>query len=118
MSLEIFFDTISNFVPGVPRGTDAAISRLNPDKIYLENVRSALGVSSQRALDICEAAVRQGLFQRGVEVACPDGAIAASADTESGLPAHVRCWMEDEGHLEEVEIQTDTLPKIAFYRLK
>jgi hypothetical protein len=114
-----FFDTISKIVPGDPlAGRKEAIARLNPDKIYLENVRSALGVSSGRAQQIVETAVRQGLFERFVEVVCPDGAVAATARTESELPQKVRCWTHDGDNLEEVELATSTLPKVTFYRLK
>jgi len=114
-----FFDTISKIVPGDPlAGKEEAIARLNPDKIYLENVRSALGVSSGRAQQICDTAVRQGLFESFVEVVCPGGTVAASARTESELPQRVRCWTEEGGNLEEAELATSTLPKVTFYRLK
>jgi len=93
------------------------LSRLNPDKFYIENVRSILGVSHVAAVQICEAAVRQGLFERRVEVVCPDGAVAASADTEANLPETVRCWHEEEGLLEPEELPTKQLEKTTFYRL-
>lgn len=95
----------------------AALCELNPDKFYLENVRSMLGVSHQRAMDLCEAAVRQGVFSRRVEVMCPDGAVAASADTESQLPPTVHCWTHEHDHLEEVELPTTSLTRIVSYSL-
>ena len=117
LSLTKFLDTISKFLPGDPLfgGNAEAIASLNPDKIYLENVRNALGVSSSKAQLICETAVRQGLFDRYIEVVCPDGAVAASAHTESELPETVHCWMEHEGQLEEVQLATKALPKTTFY---
>ena len=93
------------------------LSSLNPEKIYIENVRSVLGVSYSSATRICETAVRQGLFKRYIEVKCPDGAVAASADTEAQLPETVRCWTETDGHLEEAEFSTESLAKTTFYRL-
>jgi hypothetical protein len=112
-----FFDSISKMVPGDPlSGRVEAIAKLNPDKIYVENVRSALGVSTGKAQQICETAVRQGVFDRYVEVLCPDGAVAACAKVESQLPAKVSCWTEREGELEEVEIPTNALAKTTFYR--
>ena len=92
------------------------LARLNPDKFYIENVRSILGVSHASAVRICETAVRQGLFERRVEVKCPDGAVAASADSERNLPEMVKCWHEDDGHLEAEELPTKTLEKTTFYR--
>jgi hypothetical protein len=113
-----FLDTISSFVPGSPSARLAeVIAGLNPDKIYLENVRSALGVSSVKAQRICESAVRRGVFRRGVEVACPDGSAGASAQNESELPKTIRCRQEERGDFDEIEIATDTLPKTVFYRL-
>jgi hypothetical protein len=105
-------------VPGDPlSGRAEAIAKLNPDKIYVENVRAALGVSSTSAQQICETAVRQGLFERYIEVVCPDGTIAASAHLESELPEMVHCWTEHDGELEEAEVDTSTLTKTTFYRL-
>ena len=93
------------------------IGALDPNKIYVENVRSLLGVSTDSAAEICEAAVRQGLFRRGVEVLCPDGAVAASAESVERLPATVLCWIETDGHPEEVELPTAKLSKLTFYSL-
>jgi hypothetical protein len=112
-----FFDTISRIVPGDPlSGREEAIAELNPDKIYVENVRSALGVSSQKAQQICETAVRRGFFDRYVEVVCPDGAVAVSAPTGSELPEKVHCWTEHDGEFAETEVATATLSKRTFYR--
>ena len=119
MSFEAFWSAISRLVPLDPlSGREAELARLDPYKIYVENVRSVLGVSSSRAKRICETAVRQGLFSRCVEVSCPDGAIATSAQSEEELPEMVHCWQEEEGGLQEVEIATRRLPKTIFYRLK
>ncbi len=93
------------------------LSSLNPEKFYAENVRHILGVSHASAVRICETAVRQGVFERRVEVLCPDGAAGASADTEDHLPGTVRCWHRDGGFLEQDEIPTKTLEKVVFYRL-
>jgi hypothetical protein len=111
-----FLQAISQSVsPGVLSGKE--ISELNPDKIYIENVRSILGVSSASAERICETAVRQGVFRRGIEVVCPDGSVVASADTEAELPPVVSCWSEIDGHLEEEKLPTEKLKKTTFYRL-
>lgn len=118
MSLTRFFDSISKLFPGDPLlGRHAeAIAALDPDKIYLENVRSVLRVSTRRAQWICDTAVRQGIFDRYIEVLCPDGAVAACAHSESELPETVHCIQEHEGRLEEVDLATTTLAKNTFYR--
>jgi hypothetical protein len=112
-----FLARISEFVPDRLAGDSEALSRLNPDKFYLENVRSVLGVSSGTAQRICDAAVRQGAFQKRIEVVCPNGAVAASAADEEGLPETVRCWAEDGGGIEETYFETSALSKTVFYRL-
>ena len=118
MSFISFWNAISKIVPGNPlSGREAELARLNPDKIYLENVRSVLGVSSPVAQRICETAVRRGLLQKRVEVVCPDGSIAASGDSEANLPPTVTFWKEDQGDLEPVEMATASLQKAVFYRL-
>lgn len=119
MWLTKFLDITSRLLPSNPvSGIEEALADLNPDKIYVENVRSVLGVSYRKAVDICEIAVRQGFFQRRVEVKCPDGAVAASADSEAELPPIVHCWTEEEdGHYKDVELSTDTLQKVIFYKL-
>lgn len=118
MWLTKFLDIISRILPYNPTsGIEDALARLNPDKIYIENVRSVLGVSHRKALSICESAVRQGFFRRGVEVLCPDGAVAASADVEANLPSTVNCWIQEDGHYEEAEFPTNTLRRVTFYQL-
>jgi hypothetical protein len=52
-----------------------------------------------------------------VEVVCPDGSIAASAESEASLPPNVTCWKEEQGDLEPVEMATASLSKSVFYRL-
>lgn len=111
------FSTISRFLPGPSAKLEELILRLNPDKIYLENVRNILGVSTTKAKTICETAVRQGVFSRRVEVLCPDGSVAASADSEQSLPNFVRCWNEEAGNIQEVELETDGLRRNVYYRL-
>jgi hypothetical protein len=115
---ERFSDAIASAFGGALGGREAAeLARLNPDKIYVENVRSLLRVSHKTALSVCETAVRQGFFARSVEVLCPDNAVAASAPTEAELPETVRCWSEHDGDMVETEHATRDLAKVRFYRL-
>jgi len=117
--LQRLFQIISAIVPAPKLSAEEAkmLSGLDPDKFYVENVRSILNVSYATAARICETAVRQGLFERRVEVMCPDGAVAASAETESDLPETVRCWHEEDGLLEPENLPTEQLKKTTFYRL-
>jgi len=116
MWLEKFLSTMARYFPSKRLSRDA-ISQLNPDKIYVENVRSLLDVSYSSAVEILEDGLKQGWLRCGVEVRCPDGSVAASADTEDGLPQTVTCTQEEGGHPEEVELPTNSLSKVKFYRL-
>ena len=119
MWFQRFFATISRALPDriVLRDEDA-LRRLNPQKFYVENVRTVLGISTANAQRICETAVRQGAFRRYVEVVCPNGSVAASAESEASLPSEVRCWTETHGEYEEALIPTRDLMKTVFYRLR
>ena len=118
MWLEKFLDLISKVVPIDPvAGLEKELSHLNPDKIYLENVRSILHVSAQTAFDVLETAVRQGFMRKGIEVRCPDGYVAVTADVDQQLPKSVRCWQEENGETLQVEMPTDKLEHVTFYKL-
>jgi len=98
-------------------GNPAEVAKLNPSKIYVENVRAAMRTSTKRAQLYCDTAVRQGVFERFVEAIAPDDTVVASAPTEQDLPVTVQRWVEHNGEVEEVTIQTVELPKRTFYRL-
>jgi hypothetical protein len=114
-----FFDAISKFVPGDPfmGGDPYEIAKLDPDKIYVENVRAAMRTSERQARLYCETAVRQGIFDRYVEAILPDDVVAVSAPTERELPLTVQRWVERDGKMEEETFETATLSRRAFYRL-
>ncbi len=118
MLFQRFFETISDLLPDrLLLGNPEALSKLNPNKIYPENVRSILGVSSTSAKRICDTAVRQGVFRKYVEVLSPEGEAAATAEREESLPDTVHFWTERNGNYEEVYLPTRDLPKVIFYRL-
>lgn len=116
MLFEKFLNIMARHLPG-KRLSAEALFQLNPDKIYVENVRSLLDVSHSNALEILEDGLKQGLLRSGIEVRCPDGSVAATAEVESGLPITVFCTGDEDGHPTEIEIATDSLQKVKFYRL-
>ena len=78
---------------------------------------AVLNVSQKSAIHILDTAVRQGVFTRRIEVLCPDGSVAASGDSEEHLPPTVHCWVDEDGHTEEVYLPTKSLHKTTFYKL-
>lgn len=119
MLFERFLSTINRIWPGDPiAGRGAALAALNPEKFYIENVRSLLNVSATTAVDVCEAAVRQGFFRRRIDVLCPDGVVGASAESPAQLPEVVHCWfVHDGGPPEERYIPTRELETVVAYSL-
>jgi hypothetical protein len=93
-----------------------ALSRLNPEKIYIENIRSVFGVSYRIAKLLCETAVRQGMLSRSVEVLCPDDRVAATANSEEELPPTVNCTLLEDGVYEEKEYTAKELRKRTYYK--
>jgi len=105
-------------MPGTPSSElESVLARLNPERFYLENVRSLLGVSPSVAQSIIDTAVRQGVFRHGIQALTPEGTGAATAPSEAELPATVTVWKEVDGHPEEVAYDTATLRKVDFYSL-
>lgn len=118
MWFEKFLDTISRHFPFDPlAGIGDKISALNPDRIYIENVRSILGISHTSAARICETAVRQGAFDRRIELLGPDNAVVLSVGKPQDIPPFVKVWIEETDGIEEVELPTDQLKQRTFYRL-
>jgi hypothetical protein len=116
MWFEKFLNTIARRFPS-KRLPPEVLAKLNPDKIYVENVRSLLDVSYSSAVEILEEGLRKGWLLSGFEVRCPDGTVAAIAETERELPPVVTCTGEEDGHPTEIEIPTNSLKTEKFYRL-
>lgn len=94
------------------------ISSIDPGKIYVENIRSFMNVSSHKARTLCEMAVRENLFSRKIGLVCPnDGRILAEYDNDNKLPDQISCHIcEVEGRDPSV-FKTSQLQKVIFYKL-
>ncbi|WP_228853281.1 hypothetical protein [Aegicerativicinus sediminis] len=77
-----------------PSKLEKAISQLNPDRIYLENIRALLGTNTTIAKLICNTAVRQGYFEKRFAVECgneDDGRIVATYNSQEEIPETITC---------------------------
>jgi hypothetical protein len=92
-----------------------ALSKINPQRIYVENIRAILGSTSWVAKLICETAVRQGIFVKRVQVLCPDGSVVLTVSSPKEIPQKVKCWKEVDGELEPSIQESDRLDRIEFY---
>jgi hypothetical protein len=95
----------------------AALRRLNPDRIDIENIRSILGSSTQRAKLVCDTAVRRGIFLRRISVICPDDSVAWTGDYGTNPPETVRCWRESEYGPEPMTMKTSELARKEYFVL-
>jgi hypothetical protein len=116
LSLKQFSKIISAHLVATPARLKV-FSALDTQHIYVENVRALLGTSNWIARQICETAVRQGLFVKRIQVLCPDGAVALTVDDEQAVPEEVQCWQEVDGELEPVAERTERLDRLEFYQL-
>jgi hypothetical protein len=105
------------FPVSIPQKTLENLSKLNPNKFYLENVRSIMDVSYDKAKSLCEIAVRQGYFTCGIEILCPDGSVAKSIEQGQDLPEKVNCLLLVEGGYEDVELNVTELERNTYYKL-
>jgi hypothetical protein len=116
LSLKRFSKIISDHLVATPARLKV-FSALDTQHIYVENVRALLGVSTWIARQICETAVRQGLFVKRIQILCPDGAVALTVANEQAVPDEVECWREVDGELEPVAERTERLDRLEFYQL-
>lgn len=119
MSLIRFFRRIDRGAFGrfVSRKREQMVNT-DPDKIYIENVRSFFGISSRLAKFFCDMAVRENLLIRRIGVLCPnDGNIIEIVDDLNDLPSYLVC--ETCFHLEREpnEWKSTELRTVTFYQL-
>ncbi len=118
MLFEKFFSAISRLLPDDWfTGDLTALSKLDPSKIYVENVRAVLRVSTNAARMICESCVSQGVFERGIEARTSDDVVVATAKDEASLPRVVRVHVDDGDFTEVTSVPVEDLRKVTFYRL-
>lgn len=112
--LSVMIERLANLVPAAKL---RAMKQLNPQRIYVENVRSIFGTPTWVARLVCETAVKHGIFVKNVQILCPDGAVAETVPASKAIPLNVRCWEEHEGDLEQVKVSTDGLQRLEVYAL-
>lgn len=72
----------------------ALIEETDPDRIYVENVRSFFNISTKWAKYICKLAVRQGIFRKKFAVTCKNEnceRIIGVFNSEEDIPDKIDC---------------------------
>lgn len=95
MYLQKFFQIIDkSFIGRIVDKKAKAMANLDPDRIYVENVRHLLGVPNGLAKLICEMAVKEGKFEKWYAAYCPNSEcqrIVASSKIELELKDGIHC---------------------------
>jgi hypothetical protein len=94
------------------------LEHTNPDRIYVENIRSFYGLPSFIAKFLCEMAVKEGLFTKHIGVECPnEGRLMITASSTKSLPETVHCrncqLLENDPYIFKVA----DCHKVEFYKL-
>lgn len=96
------------------------IENTDPDRIYVENVRSFFNISSRLARFFCEIAVRRGLFEKKIAIECLNEdckRIIKVFDNAEQLPKEITCIIcEAEGN-EKYSFDISEYKIVEFYKL-
>lgn len=96
-----------------------SIKELNPDRIYVENMRSILNTNSRIAKIICELAVRKGYFKKYYAVECKNescGRIINSFQKIEDIPNSLQCYICKDDGVEKSTFKKEELLIIPFYK--
>lgn len=98
----------------------AAIAKAtDPDRIFVENVRSFFNIPTRWARFLCEVAVRQGVLKKKFSVECSNnecGRIIKSYDKKEDIPKTIICRTCELEGLEKFEFETDKMHIVEFYQ--
>ena len=119
MSLEGFLRLIDS--PLIRRFVDRkreAIEAIDPQRIYVENIRAFFGFPHALTRLLLEVAVREGALERRIGVLCPhDMHIVESFSSEEAVPEFVSCLACEAHGREHPDHPRDDLARQTFYKL-
>ncbi|WP_149914267.1 hypothetical protein [Sphingobacterium cavernae] len=121
MLLTKFLKTIDNsFLGEFVENKEKLIANSNPDKIYVENIRSFFGFSYRVAKFFCDLAVRAGFFTKHIGYICPNSnckKMIFENEFAKTSPFNLSCSnceiREEENHV----FYAHKLNTVVFYRL-
>jgi hypothetical protein len=125
MSLTSYFETIkslsANFFwtihPSPPSEKQLQVlESMEPDKLYVENVRHFFGVSKENAEFLCEEATKEGLLKRKIGLLClNDHNVILAVDHENEIPEEVKCDICEDMQRDRSIFESAELGRIVFY---
>lgn len=119
MLLLKFFQTIDNsFIGKFVERKMNIIENTNPNRIYLENIRSFYGITTPIARALCDMAVKENLFIKMHGIECPScSRIIDSAQFETSFPETIICHDCEMLERDRFEFQKSECNQISFYKL-
>lgn len=104
-----------------PKKIQKLLTELDPDRFYVENIRSLLGTNTRIANWICELAVKQGFFIKSYAVECKNdncGRIIGSYSNISEIPLEISCQLCYEDGEAISTFETKDLNIIPYYKYR
>tara|TARA_R110002020_G_scaffold435662_5_gene645855 strand:+ start:450 stop:797 length:348 start_codon:yes stop_codon:yes gene_type:complete len=98
---------------------ESALLDLDPDRIYVENIRHLLGTNTRIAKWICKIAVKKGYFEVFYAVECPNEScnrIIKSYSSINDIPNKVTCALCKDENLEDSTFDKKSLNIIPYYK--
>lgn len=95
------------------------IEETDPDRIYVENIRSFFNVPTRWAKLLCALAVRQGIFRRKYAVECNNkncNRIIKVYDTKEEIPENLDCFTCELDGQPEFSFKTSDLNIVEYYQ--
>lgn len=119
MSLKRFFQIIDkSFIGKAINKRIEIIGATDPNRIYVENIRSFYNIPLKAARFFCNMAVREKLFVRKIEVMCPneDRSILV-VDSVNDIPDLIHCNNCEMLEENKFEFAKEDIKTMEFYQI-
>ncbi|HCT29455.1 MAG TPA: hypothetical protein DIW31_01685 [Bacteroidales bacterium] len=96
------------------------IASTDPERIYVENVRSFYGVKTSVAKIFCEMATKDNLFRKNFAVNCPNDScqrVIVTFNSKHDIPESIICEHCQLLEKDKFEFRKDELKVVEFYKL-
>lgn len=119
MWLEKLFSLIDKTRVGkIVADKQAIIEKTDPQRIYVENIRSFLHLPFSVAQFLCEMAVKERLFKKKVGVECPNcGRLIKTYSRINEIEQKVHCEQCELKEENKYVFESKDMKKVTFYQL-
>ncbi|KQS34020.1 hypothetical protein ASG33_08295 [Dyadobacter sp. Leaf189] len=91
----------------------------DPDRIYVENIRSIFNLPTKIAKLLCELAVKSGQFEKRYGVKCPNcSRLIKVYNTLDEIPQNIKCLSCEVLEVDRFEFNRAEFDVVTFYRLR